>query len=233
MWGEALRHVTYALAGLVLVALAGCTSSPLGSSPSPPPSSGGSSFRDRMNNLFFGTPGSEAQAQALTSTADPVQDCPVADIRSGASTLPINAASGDAATPSTLRYQATIARLARECVVRGTSMTIKVGVQGRVVVGPAGGPGQIEVPLRYALVQEGPEPKTILTKFYKFPVTIAEGQTNVPFLHVEEDITFNVPGRPALDNYVVYVGFDPVSGKEPPAKKTPAKTAAPKLRGSR
>jgi hypothetical protein len=229
MWGEVLRHVTYALAGLVLVALTGCTSNPLDSSPAP---SGGSTFRDRMNNLFFGSPGSEAQAQALASAADPLQDCPAADIRSGASTLPFNA-SRDAATPNTLRYQATIARLARECAVRGSSMTIKVGVQGRVVVGPAGGPGQIEVPLRYALVQEGPEPKTILTKFYKFPVSIAEGQNNVPFLHVEEDITFTVPSRAALDNYIVYVGFDPAAAKEPPAKKPPAKTAAPKLRGSR
>ena len=183
-----------------------------------------------MNDLFFGT-GSEAQAQALTTTADPLQDCPVTDIRSGASTLPFNDARD--ATPNTLRYQATIARLARECVVRGTSMTIKVGVQGRVVVGPAGGPGQIEVPLRYALVQEGPEPKTILTKFYKFPVTIGEGQSNVPFLHVEEDITFNVPSRTALDNYIVYVGFDPAAAKEQPARKTPAKkTSTPKLRGS-
>ena len=180
-----------------------------------------------MNNLFFGSPSTEAQALAATA-ADPTQDCPVADIRSGASTLPFNA--GRDASPNTLRYQATIARLARECAVRGTSMTIKVGVQGRVVVGPAGGPGQIDVPLRYALVQEGPEPKTILTKFYRFPVAIAEGQNSVPFLHIEEDITFTVPSRTALEAYVVYVGFDPAAAKDPPAKKT---QAAPKLRGSR
>jgi hypothetical protein len=179
-----------------------------------------------MNDLFFGSPG--AEAQALAPTADPTQDCPVADIRSGASTLPINA--GRDASPNTLRYQATIARLARECAVRGATMTIKVGVQGRVVVGPAGGPGQIEVPLRYALVQEGPEPKTILTKFYRFPVSIPDGQSNVPFLHIEEDITFPVPSRGALEAYVVYVGFDPAAVKEPAARKP---QPAPKLRGSR
>jgi len=216
-----LRDVRNALAAFILIALTGCSSNPLDSSPSP---SGGSSFRDRMNDLFFGSSGTEAQA--LANTADPTQDCPVTDIRSGASTLAFNAARDP--TPSTLRYQATIARLARECAVRGTSMTIKVGVQGRVVVGPAGGPGQIEVPLRYALVQEGPEPKTILTKFYRFPVDIGEGQSNVQFLHIEEDITFNVPSRGALNSYVVYVGFDPAAAREQPAKKTPA----PKLRGS-
>src|SRR5262249_58550121 len=122
-----------------------------------PSASGGSSFRARMNNLFFGSSDAQAQAAVAESTADPNQDCPVADIRSGASTLQINA-PGEKST-STVRYQATIARLAPECARRGANMTIKVGVQGRVVVGPAGGAGQIEVPLRYALIQEGPTPK--------------------------------------------------------------------------
>jgi len=213
--GESVRGSGQALAAiLVTAALAGCSSNPLDSSASP---SGNSSFRDRMSNLFFGSPGAQAQALA-TNTADPNLDCPAADIRAGASTLQFN--TGAEKSANTLRYQATITRLARECAVRGANMTIKVGVQGRVVLGPAGGPGQIEVPLRYALVHEGPEPKTILTKLYKFPVTIAEGQSNVPFLHVEEDITFAVPLGPQLENYVVYVGFDPAATKEPPPKKT-------------
>jgi len=204
---------------MLAIALAGCSSNPLDSAPAPAPSSGGSSFRDRMSNLFFGGSGSEAQALAANA-ADPNQDCPVADIRSGASTMQVN--EGRETSPNTLRYQATIARLARECAVRGSTMTVKVGVQGRVVIGPAGGPGQIEVPLRYAVIHEGPEPKTILTKLYRFPVTLAEGQGSVPFLHIEEDITFTIPSRAQLDNYVVYVGFDPaaVAPKQPPAKKT-------------
>jgi len=208
---------------LLLAAVAGCSSGLLDSAPAPAPApsaSGGSSFRTRMSNLFFGSSDSQAQASvAAANTPDPNQDCPVADIRAGASTLQVNA-PGEKST-STVRYQATIARLARECAVRGPNMTIKVGVQGRVVVGPAGGAGQIEVPLRYALIQEGPSPKTILTKLHRFPVTIADGQSNVPFLHVEEDITFSVPRRGELDSYVVYVGFDPDSIKEAPAKKAP------------
>jgi hypothetical protein len=215
-WGEGVRGLKLGAAALLAIAVAGCSSSPVDSTPPP---SGGSSFRDRMSNLFFGSPGTEAQALAVNA-ADPNQDCPVADIRSGASTLQVNAGTDTSA--NTLRYQATIARLARECAVRGPTMTVKVGVQGRVVIGPMGGPGQIEVPLRYALVHEGPEPKTILTKFYRFPVTIAEGQGNVPFLHIDEDITFTVPPRGQLDNYVVYVGFDPAAAappKQPPAKK--------------
>jgi hypothetical protein len=199
---------------LLAFAMAGCSSNVVDSLAIP---SGGSPFYQRMSNLFFGTPAEEAQALAA-NTADPTQDCPIADIRTGASTMRLPAAAD--ASPSTLRYQATIARLARECRVQGPTMTIKVGVQGRVIVGPAGGPGQIEVPLRYALVHEGPEPKTIVTKLFRFPVTLGEGQANVPFLHVEEDITFTVPPQAQLEKYVVYVGFDPGSEREPQSKKT-------------
>jgi hypothetical protein len=210
-----LRELNLAAAAIVVAGIvAGCSSNPLSSSSS----SGDSSFRQRMTNLFFGSPEADAQAQALAAnTPDPNQDCPVADIRSGASTLQVN--PGPEKSNSTLRYQATIARLARECAVRGPSMTIKVGVQGRVVVGPAGGPGQLDLPLRYALVHEGPEPKTILTKLHRFPVTIAEGQTNVPFVDIEEDITFTVSSRLALESYVVYVGFDTAAAAEKPQPK--------------
>jgi hypothetical protein len=202
---------------MVAIGLAGCSSVGLDSGGS---STGGSGFRDRMSALFSST-GSDAEAQALAvASADPSQDCPVTDIRTGAATLRLAAGGAREVTSENLRYQATIARLARECSVRGPTMTVRVGVQGRVVLGPAGGPGQLDIPLRYAVVHEGPNPKTIVTKLTRFPVVIADGQTNVPFLQVEEDLTFTVSSRANLENYVVYVGFDPAAVKEPPAKKS-------------
>ena len=92
-------------------------------------------------------------------------------------------------------------------------MTIKVGVQGRVILGPMGTPGQVDVPLRYAVVREGPEPKTIATKFKRVPVTVAPGETNVECVDVEEGMTFPMPSRSELDAYVIYVGFDEVGDK--------------------
>ena len=217
-WGHSVRARGGATTvALLAAALAGCSSGIVNSGPS---SSGGSGFRDRMASLFSGTPSVAAQAaQALADAPDPNWDCPTVDIRTGASTMQINA--GRETSAATLRYQASIARVARECTVAGPSMTIKVGVQGRVIMGQAGSPGQMDIPLRYALVREGPEPRTILTKLHRFPVAIAEA--NTPFLHVEEDITFTVPRRGDLENYVVYVGFDPAAPKEAPAKKRPSR----------
>jgi hypothetical protein len=201
---------------LLTAVLAGCSSGIIDSGPS---SAGSSPFRDRMASLFYGA-SADATPQPLSGAADPNWDCPIVDIRTGASTLQTHAGR-DAS--SGLRYQASIARVARECAVAGPTMTVKVGVQGRIILGQAGCPGQMEIPLRYALVREGPQPRTIVTKLHRFPVVIAEGQQNTPFLHVEEDISFTVPPRGDLENYVVYVGFDPAAPKEAPVKKRPSR----------
>jgi len=204
----------------------GCSADLLGSSQPSGASGSSSSFKDRMNALFFGSPaktGADQPGGKETAANTPGDvDCPGIDIRSGASTYSLGAQGADA-TPTTLRYQAGIARTARECAVLGATMTIKVGVQGRVILGPAGGPGQIDVPMRLALVQEGPEPKTVWTKFYRVPVTIPAGQTNVPFVQIEEDMTFPMPKADDLAAYVIYVGFDPTGDKQQPPRKKPQK----------
>jgi hypothetical protein len=128
----------------------------------------------------------------------------------------------------TLRYQGSIGELARECNVSNGIMRIKVGIEGRVLVGPAGGAGQLDVPLRYAVVKEGPEPKTVVSKFSKIQVAIPVGQPNVVFTHVDNDIAFPMPPGLEIESYVVYVGFDPIGDKQQPAKKpAPKRAAAP------
>jgi len=220
-WGHSVRSKgarTTAPILLLAVVLAGCSSGLIDSTPT---SSGGSGFRQRMASLFGSSESAQAAqaAQPMGNEADPNWDCPSVDIRTGASTMQVN--PGREQTAATLRYQASIARVARECTVAGPSMTIKVGVQGRVIMGQSGTPGQMDIPLRYALVREGPEPRTIVTKLHRFPVNVAEA--NTPFLHVEEDITFTIPRRVDLENYVVYVGFDPSAAREAPAKKRPSR----------
>src|SRR4030095_12110333 len=104
-------------------------------------------------------------------------DCPGVDVRQGASTLAISTPGAETG-PMTTRYQVTIAQTARECAALGGVMTMKVGVQGRVLLGPAGGPGQVDIPLRMAVVQEGPAPKTIVSKFYRLAVAVPPGQVS-------------------------------------------------------
>ncbi len=222
---------------LTIAALgAGCSSSGsvLSSAPEEPQSTAQRSFSDRFAQLLSGTsaPGTTASA---SGEAEQPSYCPVVDVRQGASTMsvagrvPTAAAKPGAPAPAgtentamQLRYQGTIGQTARECSFAGGNFVMKVGVQGRLILGPEGGPGQIDIPLRYALIQEGPEPKTIWTRLYRFPVVVSDGQSSVAFSHVEEDMIVPRPRALDLENYVVYVGFDTLAMK-PAAPAKPVK----------
>jgi hypothetical protein len=225
-----------AAALLLAMPAAGCSSmggwfgSASPSAPAPSPS-GSDSFSDRLGNLFAGP-----MPKTMATGTDPATlgfECPSVGIREGASTLSVNTPNAEASAMN-LRYQATIARTARECAVQGATLTMKVGVQGRVILGPNGGPGQLDVPIRYALVREGPESKTLISKLDRVRVDIPPGETNVPFTHVQNDMTIPMPPVTDIDSLVLYVGFDPAGAadeekqnRRPQAKpkKAKAKTA--------
>lgn len=157
-------------------------------------------------------------------------ECPSVEVRTGAATLMIGSKAGEG-EPSALdlRYQGTIVRTARECHVNAGVMTMKVGIEGRVITGPAGGPGTVDIPLRIAVVQEGVNPKTITSKFARIQVGIASAVDRVPFTHVDPDVSFPMPQPVAnIDAYVVYVGFDPQGA--PQEKKKPAPKSKPKAK---
>jgi hypothetical protein len=194
------------------VALSGCSgaSSIVDSSPS---------IGSRFANLFSSAkPGVTQPASPMPSA--PEVECPGVDIRTGASTLEV-AAKSDQPTAGDLRYQLSFGQTARECLVQAGTMSIKVGVQGRVILGPMGAPGQINVPLRYAVVREGPAPKTVVTKFKRVAVAVPADQTHVQFIDVEEGLSFPLPPKSELDAYVVYVGFDEIADRN---EKKPAKS---------
>jgi hypothetical protein len=185
-----------------------------------------------VSNFFSGGGSSKPTNVAAGPGASPEFDCPGVTIRPGASTLAVNAPNTDPSATN-LRYQAMFTQTAREGRLNTGTVTMKVGMQGRVVLGPGGGPGQLTVPLRYAVVREGVEPKTVWSKLYRVGVEIPSGQGNVPFTHIIEDIAYPFPPGGEIDNYVVYVGFDPAGaseeerrGKKPaPKPKKPQPTA--------
>ncbi|MGH6725165.1 MAG: hypothetical protein ACREB8_01300 [Pseudolabrys sp.] len=148
-------------------------------------------------------------------------DCPDVSVRTGAATLIVgNKPGGGEPTALDVRYQGSIIRTARECHVNAGIMTMKIGIEGRIITGPAGGPGTVDVPLRIAVVQEGINPKTVVSKFGRETVIVNSAIDRVAFTHIDPDVAFPLP-QPIgdIDQYVVYVGFDPVSAE--PEKKPP------------
>jgi hypothetical protein len=183
--------------------LSGCGGgSMLGGSSSSDPSP---SISDRFGQLF----GSKSQAvgERAPSPVDNELSCPPVNIRPGASTFAVGL-PGKPASGSDLRYQATITRTARDCTQNGGNIIARIGIQGRVISGPAGNPPTVEIPLRVAVVQGGVHEKTIATKVYRTTVTMDESG-NVPFSLVAEDMVYPVPPGAAGDAYIFYIGFDP------------------------
>lgn len=166
-----------------------------------------------------GGPSAPPQTLIVGTGPDAVEySCPMVDVRSGASTWQVQAPGGG------LKYQASIATLARECAISGTTMTMKVGIEGRLLLGEKGAPGGVSVPVRVAVVQEGPEPKTIASKFFTVPLNVPPGETQLMFSVVEDSLSFPVTNPGDVERYVVYVGFDPKGTADTPARTRPATT---------
>jgi hypothetical protein len=114
---------------------------------------------------------------------------------------------GDAAFLQTL---GSITRTARECTTTGTTLSMKVGIAGRVVAGPKGGPGAVTLPIRVAVVRQG-APKPLFSQLYKVQVTLAPPDLGSDFAQVADPV--NVQINPDDHDLIIYVGFD--EGKKP------------------
>jgi hypothetical protein len=178
------------------------------------------SITDRFKSLFGGKSDEQPATNAPAAVPEDTGDltCPPVTVRAGASTYAV-AAPGKQPVGNDLRFQATISKMARECTVNGGVITARIGIQGRVIAGPAGAPSSVQVPIRVAVVQGGVAEKTIATKAYQTTVTMTEGGSE-PFTMVAEDLTYPAPPGAVGDSYIFYIGFDPQALKpERPAPK--------------
>ncbi|PJG54752.1 hypothetical protein CVM73_13970 [Bradyrhizobium forestalis] len=179
------------------------------------------SLSDRFKSLFGGKPDEPAQPNPAPAPGQPAEDdvdCPQVTVRSGASTYAVGA-NGKQAVGNDIRFQATITKMARECARSGGDITARIGIQGRVIAGPAGAPATVEVPLRIAVVQGGVGEKVIASKAYRTTVQMSEGGS-VPFSFIVEDLAYPVPSAAVADSYIFYVGFDPQAlSPEPKGRK--------------
>jgi hypothetical protein len=212
---------------LVKAALAAAVAAGLGCGVAAPASA--QSITDRFKGLFGGKPDEPAQGTDAPKVEQDTGDltCPDVRIRAGASTYAVGAA-GKQAVGNDLRFQATITKTARECSLNGGVITARIGIQGRVIAGPAGAPSSVQVPLRVAVVQGGINEKTIATKAYQTTVNMTESGSE-PFTLVAEDLAYPVPPGGANDSYIFYIGFDPQALKpeRPPPRAPKKKTATP------
>jgi len=165
------------------------------------------SLSDQFKSLFGGKPDTPPAPAPGAASAPEDLTCPPVNIRAGASTYTVGV-PGKEATGSDVRFQVTITKTARECLYNSGQITAHVGIQGRVIAGPAGAPSSVEIPMRMAVVQGGVSEKVIATKAYRTTVPMSE-DGSVPFSFVADDLVYPAPSGAVGDSYVFYVGFDP------------------------
>ena len=154
-------------------------------------------------------------------------DCPTVDLEDGASSLRVGGPDN-----ASVRYQFEIAQTARECEPEGDKFSLKVGVSGRLLIGPAGSPGAYSAPLRLTVRNEA-DHKPAYSKTYTLNVDTA-GAVQAPFSFVSEPIVLPMTRTDLADDYSITVGLGaekaatPAASKPPkPHKPRPTKTPAP------
>ncbi len=183
------------VAGLLALALAGCSSAP-GQSSDP---------METVGNLFaFNSPRAPA-IPASTGPASTSVICPIVDVRDGGAAHRVY--NGNSTASADVRYQYSIGETARECSVENGQLVIRVGVEGKVLLGPAGGPSSFTVPV-FIGVRRDEGQQMLASKVYNVAAAIPQGSTNTSFSVVSEPLVVPLTQENAAADYTIYVGFE-------------------------
>lgn len=141
-------------------------------------------------------------------------DCPPIEVLDG--TASARTYAGADQSNGQVKYQFSMGDIVRECSKAGDRLVLKVGVEGRALVGPAGGPGSFTAPVRIA-VRNDDDRKVVTSKFYSVPVTIQPGESQAGFSVVSDPIEVPFIKARADDDYTILVGFDAKGSATDPA----------------
>jgi hypothetical protein len=112
--------------------------------------------------------------------------------------------SGHDGDPAYVVWQASFGENARECLYDGQGgLTLRVGVSGRVIAGPKGGPAAVSLPLKIVVIKY--KEAVLASQAHPLSVTIP-AQNSTIFNEVYE---IAVPSPGTARDYLIFVGFDP------------------------
>ena len=115
-----------------------------------------------------------------------------------------------------VRTQGSVTDTAREChALDASTLSIKVGVSGRILAGPKGGAGTVTMPLRIAVARQH-DNSVLFSKAFPVSVTLAAPELAANYSEVFDQVVVKV--APDDRDLIVYVGFD--EGKPKPKAGT-------------
>ena len=164
-----------------------------------------------MGSMFGGNKSSQQYANTSASPAemaavDPLPaiatECPEIKVRPGNDAI-FYYGNGKVGDARDLHYQASFDHQSRNCVVSNGLITVKMGVSGRVLLGPKGTESSIEVPIRFAVERDN---VAVFSERYVLPVAITPPNQSGDFVKVVENVTIPYIGGETI---IIWVGFDP------------------------
>jgi hypothetical protein len=148
-------------------------------------------------------------------------ECPTVGVTEGQAAFRSGGADG-----SSVRYQFSFGELARECTAGNGQVTIRVGVSGYVLAGPAGGPGNYTVPVSI-MVRSQDTQKVVASRVVRVSAAIKPGESQSAFSFVADPISLPYLRPEADQDYEIFVGFDPRGG----AAEKPVRSSRKPKRG--
>jgi hypothetical protein len=210
MWRLVKIHVAKSIvAAPVVLGLAGCGGH-LGTFDTPQTQGGGS----QVLAMLLGFKSNDAPAAPGTQVRHIF--CPEVVVLEG--TAASQTYAGTPPSSANLRYQYALDDTARECTLEGDQLAIKIGIAGKVLLGPAGSPGSFSVPVRMAVLREH-DNQPVVSKLYSAAVTVAGGETRADFTVVSEPLRVPFIQDRAEDDYTIRVGIDEGASADKPAGK--------------
>jgi hypothetical protein len=166
-----------------------------------------------MGNMFAPAPSTNAALQNANPTQDEITtasvtalpaiatECPPIKVRSGNAAL-FFYGNGRAGNPQDLQYQAVIDNQSRNCVVSNGLITVKMGVVGRLLIGPKGNQQSVNLPVRFSVERNE---VAMFSETYQVPATVDPATQSGEFVKVVENVAIPYVGG---ENIVIWVGFD-------------------------
>ena len=145
-------------------------------------------------------------------TSNVTQDCPVVFIDNGASMIRMP----QDADASSVRYQLSIDQTARECLIEGENVSIKLGIEGGVVLGPAGAPGAFTATISVAL-RRLKDYSLVSSKSDQVSASVAPDGMRGDYRLLADPISVPLVSKRAHEDYEIIVGFSQ-GGSTSPAK---------------
>jgi hypothetical protein len=132
-------------------------------------------------------------------------DCPTIEVLDGTASARVYAGADQ--SNGNVKYQFSMGDVVRECSHVGGDLVLKVGVEGRVLIGPVGAPGSFAAPVRIAVRRERDQ-TVVASKFYRVPVTVPPGGSEAGFSLVSDPIAVPFTQAHTDEDYTIVVGFD-------------------------